>query len=156
VIEWEGGSAEVDVVVAATGGRPAPVPGYDAELPLVVDADMRVPGLEAVHAVGDIARVPHARFGELAFPHWDMAIGTGERAADAVAGIAGELDRLPYWWSDVGPRRLAEVGWAPAVAEWRVEDGLHVGREADGSVACVLVVDEPRRLRQARALLGGP
>jgi 3-phenylpropionate/trans-cinnamate dioxygenase ferredoxin reductase subunit len=152
-ISYEGGSVDVDAVVAATGGRPAPVPGLDADLPVLVDADMRVPGLDSVHAVGDAVRVPHVRFGEIAFPHWDMAIGTGERAADAIAGVAGELDRLPYWWSDIGPRRVAEVGWADAAVAWSDENGLHVGRDATGEPVAVLVVDEPRRLREARALL---
>lgn len=155
-ISYKGGALDADVVVAATGGRLVPPPGLGEglELPISVDSSMRVPGLDRVHAVGDLVLAPHARFGPMAFPHWDMAVGTGERAADAIAGVEGELDRMPYWWSDVGPRRLAEVGWADAVVEWRVEDGLHVGRDADGAVVCVLVVDEPRRLREARALVG--
>jgi 3-phenylpropionate/trans-cinnamate dioxygenase ferredoxin reductase component len=154
---WEEGApATVDVVVAATGGRQAAPPGISraAELPVAVDGAMRVPGLDRVHAVGDLAIVPHARFGPMVFPHWDMAIGTGERAADAIAGIDAALDRLPYWWSDIGERRLAEVGWAGAAVEWREESGLQVGRDAAGDAAAVLVVDEPRRLREARALLG--
>lgn len=154
-IVYEGGALDADVVVASTGGRLVPPPGIDAAaLPLAVDGSMRVPGYERVYAAGDLVLAPHARFGPIAFPHWDMAIGTGERAADAIAGVEGKFDRLPYWWSDIGPRRLAEVGWADAVAEWQVEDGLHVGRDADGAVACVLVVDDPRRLREARTLVG--
>ena len=152
----EGGSLAVDVVVAATGGRLVPPPGIpaDAVLPLPVDAGLRLEGLEGVHAVGDLVVVPHARFGPIVFPHWDMAIGTGEHAADAIAGVAGELDRLPYWWSDIGERRLAEVGWADAAAVWGEEGGIHVGRDDAGEVVAALVVDEPRRLREARALLG--
>jgi 3-phenylpropionate/trans-cinnamate dioxygenase ferredoxin reductase subunit len=152
----EGGSLTADVVVAATGGRLVPPPGLpaDAELPLAVDAALRLPGFEAAHAVGDLIVVPHARFGPIVFPHWDMAIATGERAADAIAGVAGELDRLPYWWSDIGERRLAEVGWADAAVEWNDEVGITVGRDAAGEIVAALVVDEPRRLREARALLG--
>lgn len=152
---YKGGSLAADIVVAATGGRQTAPPGIprDAELPLAVDGAMRVPGFQAVHAVGDVAVVPHARFGPIVFPHWDMAIGTGERAADAIARVDGQLDRLPYWWSDIGERRLAEVGWADAAVEWREEDGLHVGRDAAGEPVAVLVVDEPRRLREARALV---
>ncbi len=150
---YKSGELRADIVVASTGGRPAPVPGLDARGPLEVDASLRLPGLDVAYVVGDAAVVPHARFGPIVFPHWDMAIGTGERAADAIAGVDGELDRLPYWWSDIGPRRIAEVGWAGAAVEWRDEDGLHVGRDADGSVVCVMVVDEPRRLREARALV---
>ena len=141
--------------------RPAVVrslpPGLDVEateLPLRVGPDLRVPGLERVHAVGDLILAPHARFGPIRFPHWDMAIATGDRAADAIAGVESELDRLPYWWSDIGPRTFAEVGWAEAAMEWGEEDGLHVGRDATGEPVAVLVVDDPRKLRAGRALLG--
>ena len=65
-----------------------------------------------------------------------------------------ELDRLPYWWSDIGPQTFAEVGWADAATEWGEEDGLHVGRDATGEPVAVLVVDDPRKLRAGRALLG--
>lgn len=148
---------QADVVLAATGGRPLPPPGLEqAELPLAVDDSLRVPGLERVHAVGDLAAPRHARFGRLRFPHWDGAVGTGEHAADAIAGVgSGPYDRLPYWWSDIGETTIAEVGLAEAAVEWREEGGLHVGRDGDGAVVSVLVVDEPRRLREARALVLG-
>jgi 3-phenylpropionate/trans-cinnamate dioxygenase ferredoxin reductase subunit len=153
LVRHAGGEVEADVVVAATGGRHARVTGLDVDAPLRVGPEMLVPGHDAVYAAGDLVLVPHARFGPILFPHWDAAIGTGEQAADSIAGVAGDYDRLPYWWSDIGPRRLAEVGVAEAVAEWRQEDGLHVGRDARGVVACVTVVDEPRRLREARRLV---
>jgi 3-phenylpropionate/trans-cinnamate dioxygenase ferredoxin reductase component len=155
VVLHDAGAVEADAVVAATGGRHVAAPGLVAEYPLAVGGDLRVPGFERVHAVGDLVTVPHARFGPIEFPHWDMAIGTGEHAADAIAGVAGDLDRLPYWWSDIGPLRIAEVGWAGAVTEWRPEDRLHVGRDAGGEIVCVTVVDEPRRLREARQLVLG-
>jgi 3-phenylpropionate/trans-cinnamate dioxygenase ferredoxin reductase component len=154
---YQDGSLTADVVVAATGGRASVPPGLDvgaAELPLAVDTDLRVPGLARVHAVGDLILAPHARFGPIRFPHWDMAIATGDRAADAIAGVESELDRLPYWWTDIGARTFAEVGWADAAAEWGEEDGIHVGRGGAGEPVAALVVDDPRRLRAARALLG--
>ncbi len=152
------GTLEADVILVATGGVSAFPPGLESsriELPISVEADMLVPGYDRVHACGDLVLVPHARFGSIRFPHWDAAIGTGEQAADAIAGETAPYDRLPYWWSDIGPRRLAEVGWAGAVEEWTEENGLHVGRDAGGTAVCVLVVDEPRRLREARALVQG-
>jgi 3-phenylpropionate/trans-cinnamate dioxygenase ferredoxin reductase subunit len=152
-IRCDDGSFTADVVVAATGGRVVAPPGLELSAPVEVAADVAVPGYERVYAVGDLALVPHARFGLIRFPQWDAAVGTGEQAADAIAGVAGPYERLPYWWSDIGPRRLAEVGVAERAVEWRAEDGLHVGRAVDGAVAAVLVVDEPRRLREARALL---
>ena len=138
------------------GGVPFAPPGLSlepAQLPLAVADDMLVPGYERVYACGDLVLVPHARFGPMRFPHWDAAIGTGEHVADTIAGKGGPYERLPYWWSDIGPRRLAEVGFAGAVATWAEEDGLHVGRDAAGAPVCVLVVDAPRRLREARAIV---
>jgi NADPH-dependent 2,4-dienoyl-CoA reductase/sulfur reductase-like enzyme len=157
VARYVGGTLTADVVVAATGGRPFVPPGLGvdaSELPLTVGPDLRVTGFEHVYAVGDLILAPHARFGPIRFPHWDMAIATGDRAGDAIAGVESELDRLPYWWTDIGPRTFAELGWADAAVEWREEDGLHVGRDAAGEPVAVLVVDEPRKLRAARALLG--
>lgn len=152
----EHGTLEGDVVLVATGGTPLPPPGIERGRPLPpfeLGPDMRLPGHERAFACGDLVLVPHARFGPIRFPHWDAAIGTGEQAADSVAGVAGPYERLPYWWSDIGPRRLAEVGWAGAVREWTEEGGLHVGRDGGGHPVCVLVVDEPRRVREARRLL---
>jgi 3-phenylpropionate/trans-cinnamate dioxygenase ferredoxin reductase subunit len=155
VTTTEHGTFIAELVLAATGGRPAAPPGLSSvELPLAVDATMRVPGCERVYAAGDLVLVPHARFGPIRFPHWDAAIGTGEQAADSIAGVAGPYERLPYWWSDIGTLRLAEVGVAEQVATWHDVDGMHVGRDASGEVVCALVVDEPRRLREARALVG--
>jgi 3-phenylpropionate/trans-cinnamate dioxygenase ferredoxin reductase subunit len=150
------GTLEADVILAATGGVPFAPPGLPlepAQLPLAVKEDMLVPGHERVYACGDLVLVPHARFGPMRFPHWDAAIGTGEHVADTIAGSGGPYERLPYWWSDIGPRRLAEVGFAGAVADWAEEDGLHVGRDTSGEPVCVLVVDAPRRLREARAIV---
>lgn len=150
------GTLAADVVLVATGGVPLLPPGLahgEMELPLAVGANMQVPGHPRAFACGDLVLVPHARFGPLRFPHWDAAIGTGEQAADAVAGVAAPYERLPYWWSDIGPRRLAEVGVAAQAATWAEESGLRVGRDEQGGPVCVLVVDEPRRLREARALV---
>jgi 3-phenylpropionate/trans-cinnamate dioxygenase ferredoxin reductase subunit len=150
------GELAADLVLVATGGTVVAPPGLadrDLAFPLEVGPDLRVPGHELVHAVGDLVVVPHARFGPLRFPHWDMAIGTGEHAADVIAGVSAELTRLPYWWTDIGSHTFAEVGWADAAAEWSDEDGMYVGRDEAGEPVAALVVDEPRRLREARALV---
>ena len=155
VLHHARGEVVADVVVAATGGLALAPPGIDTEPPLSLDPGLRLPGRPSAYACGDLVLVPHARFGPIRFPHWDAAIGTGEHVADGIAGVAGPYERLPYWWSDIGPRRLAEVGVASLAAGFTEEEGLHVGRDASGEAVCVLVVDAPRRLREARALLSG-
>ena len=134
-----------DVVVAATGGRQRP--GY----PLETDASMRVDATN--FAIGDCALPVHARFGRIASPHWTPAVATALVAARTILGEHVVYDELPYWWSDIGPRRIDEVGHAPAAATWDTEDGLLVGRDAGGDPACVTLLDQPRRLRDARRLL---
>jgi 3-phenylpropionate/trans-cinnamate dioxygenase ferredoxin reductase subunit len=159
VVRHARGELEADVVVAATGGRSVLPPGLDAGL-LADDGTLRVveggriPGLERVHAAGDLVTLPHARWGAIRFPQWDAAVGSGEHVADAIAGVGGPYTRLPYWWSDLGSHRVAEVGWAGAAVTWAAEDGLSVGRDPTGAIAAVLIVDAPRRVREARALVG--
>jgi hypothetical protein len=41
-------------------------------------------------------------FGPMCLPHRDVAIGTGERAAGAIAGQAGPYQRLQYWRREAG------------------------------------------------------
>jgi NADPH-dependent 2,4-dienoyl-CoA reductase/sulfur reductase-like enzyme len=148
------GRLEADVVVAATGGRPAPVPWLpDKAFPIEVEGSMGVPGHPGLFAIGDCAAPLHPRYGRLRFPHWDAAVGTAERAAEAITGTPGEYERLPYWWTDIGSRRLAEVGLADLAVEWNDEDGLQVGRDDEGRPVAVLVAEDPRRLREARELL---
>jgi 3-phenylpropionate/trans-cinnamate dioxygenase ferredoxin reductase component len=149
------GRLEADLVIAATGGRPVPLPGLPhATVPIEVDAAMRLPDHHSVYVIGDCVAPPHARFGRLYFPHWAAAIATADLAAGAIAGDVAEYDALPYWWSDIGPLRVAEFGVASLVAEWNDEDGLLVGRDADDNVACVCVIGGPKRMREARALFG--
>jgi pyruvate/2-oxoglutarate dehydrogenase complex dihydrolipoamide dehydrogenase (E3) component len=148
------GTLTADAVLVATGGRPTLPPGLDQlEWPAPVDSDLRLPGHDHVYVVGDLAAPVHAHHGRLPMPHWDMAVRTGVKAAQTIAGEHASLDHVPYWWSEIGEHRLAEYGVASAAESWELEDGLYVGRDAEGDVAAVLVVDEPQRVRQARAML---
>ncbi len=150
----EHGPFEADLVIAATGGRPVPLPGLaDVTVPIEVDAAMRIPGYDRVYAIGDCARPQHVRYGRLYFPQWAAAIATADLAADAIAGIVADYDVLPYWWSNIGPLRVAEFGVAGLVAEWEdARDGLLIGRDATGEVTCTTVIGAPKRMREARAL----
>jgi 3-phenylpropionate/trans-cinnamate dioxygenase ferredoxin reductase subunit len=150
----EHGVIEADVVIAATGGRGARLPGLpDLETPIPVDGAMRVPGYDGVYAIGDCALPVHARYGRVSFPHWDAAIAMADVAAATITGEEGCYDRLPFWWSDVGPLRVAEVGVGSLAVEWQEDAGMHLGRNAEGELVSALVVNDPRRVREARALL---
>jgi 3-phenylpropionate/trans-cinnamate dioxygenase ferredoxin reductase subunit len=152
------GDLPCDVVVSAAGFRSSLPPALaDDPRRLAVDADasLRVEGLDDVWACGDCVTFPHPRFGRIGIPHWDHALWSGRHVADTIAGGNGAYVRDPYFFSDIGPLRLQQVGHAPSAVEWQREDGLRVGRDAAGRPACILLVNAAPRLREARELLAG-
>jgi 3-phenylpropionate/trans-cinnamate dioxygenase ferredoxin reductase component len=155
VVTGEHGSLPFDVVIGATGVATTLVPGVGVEGEPVLDTDetLAVLGRDGVWACGDLARHPHPRHGRIVIPHWDHARASGAHVAEAILGQRGPYVREPYWFSDVGRLRVQQVGLAAAACEWRLEDGLHVGRDADGRPACVVLLDLPSRLKDARGLV---
>jgi len=143
--------ADVVLVAAGVGGTLPPALGGGA----TVDTDERlaVAGADGVWVCGDVAAFPHPRFGRIAIPHWDNARAGGAHAAAAVLGATAPYVRDPYWFSDIGPLRIQQVGLAPAACEWSHRDGLHVGHGDDGRPACIVLLDAPERLNDARRLL---
>jgi 3-phenylpropionate/trans-cinnamate dioxygenase ferredoxin reductase subunit len=149
------GRLEADVILAATGvAGTLPKGAADADA-MHVDTDegLRVPGHADTWACGDVARYPHPRFGRLAVPHWDHARASGAHVALTIAGARTAYARDPYWFSDIGRLRIQQVGHEGAVVEWRERAGLDVGVDASGRPACVLVLNAPARVREARALI---
>jgi pyruvate/2-oxoglutarate dehydrogenase complex dihydrolipoamide dehydrogenase (E3) component len=149
------GPLRADLVLAATGVAATLPPGAAGPGAAHLDTDerLRVAGMAGTWACGDVARFPHPRFGMLTVPHWDHARATGEHVAAAIAGARTAYARDPYWFSDIGRLRIQQVGHEEAVVEWRERDGLDVGVDAAGRPACVLVLNAPARVREARALV---
>ena len=154
VVAVEGAElVEADVVLTAAGVRstlPQPL-GNDGRA--ATDERLAVPGVDRVWVCGDLAAVPHPRYGRISVPHWDMARASGAHAARAVLGDRRPFVREPYWFSDIGRLRIQQVGLASAACEWRDRDGLSVGLDAAGRPACVLLMNTPQRLAEARRLL---
>ena len=147
------GRIAADVIVTAAGVA-STLPGELGTGPTVdTDERLAVEGLDGVWACGDTAAFPHARFGRIAVPHWDNARAGGDHVARAILGSTQPFSRDPYWFSDIGPLRVQQVGFEPAVCEWSVRDGLHVGHADDGRAACVLLLNSPNRLNDARRLV---
>jgi NADPH-dependent 2,4-dienoyl-CoA reductase/sulfur reductase-like enzyme len=147
------GVVPADVVLSATGVAATLPPALGGGQSVATDATLAVPGRDAVWVCGDVAAFPHPRFGRIAVPHWDNARASGAHAADAVLGSNATYVRDPYWFSDIGPLRIQQVGLAAAACEWAGTDGLHVGHDTAGRPACVVLLDAPQRLNDARRLL---
>jgi 3-phenylpropionate/trans-cinnamate dioxygenase ferredoxin reductase subunit len=154
------GTLAADVVIAAAGVR-ATVPAElaNASRPPAIDVDehLRVPGLDGVYAIGDAVSFPHPRYGRIAIPHWDHARASGVHVAATIGGARAPYARDPYWFSDIGPLRLQQVGHAGSVVEWEDRgEGLRLGLGADGLPCSALLVNAPTRLKEARALVAAP
>ena len=151
------GDIACDVVISAAGfgsSLPPELAGPDGRgLTLAADERLRVTGHEGVWACGDCVSFPHPRWGRIAIPHWDHALWSGRHAADSILGATTAYVREPYFFSDIGPLRIQQVGVADAAVDWRDEDGLVVGRDGRGATACVLLLNAPARLRDARELV---
>jgi 3-phenylpropionate/trans-cinnamate dioxygenase ferredoxin reductase component len=147
------GDIAADVVIAVAGVRATLPPALGGGLDVDTDERLRVLGADRVWACGDVAAFPHPRFGRIAVPHWDNARASGVHAAESVLGADGAYDRDPYWFSDIGPLRIQQVGFAPAACEWVRRDDLHVGHDDRGRPACVVLLGAPTRLNDARRML---
>lgn len=152
------GDLHCDIVVSAAGFRsslPPELIGPDPRvLTLAADEQLRVLGQERLWACGDCVSFPHPRWGRIAIPHWDHARWSGRHVADSILGSSEPYVREPYFFSDIGRLRVQQVGVVSTVAEWHDDDGLVVGRDTTGAPACVLLLNAPARLREARELVG--
>jgi 3-phenylpropionate/trans-cinnamate dioxygenase ferredoxin reductase component len=151
------GDLHCDLVVSAAGfcsSLPAELVGPDPRaLTLPADERLRVIGRERVWACGDNVSFPHPRWGRIAIPHWEHAFWSGRHVAESILGSTAPYVRDPYFFSDIGPLRIQQVGVADAAVEWLDEDGVVVGRDRSGAPGCVLLLNAPARLREARELI---
>ena len=147
------GDLRADVVIAATGIRATLPPALGGGLHVDTDERLRVCGADRVWACGDVAAFPHPRFGRIAIPHWDNARAGGAHVADSVLGAPAPYTRDPYWFSDIGPLRIQQIGFAAAACEWERRDDLHVGRDDQGRPTCVVLLNAPGRLNDARRMI---
>jgi 3-phenylpropionate/trans-cinnamate dioxygenase ferredoxin reductase subunit len=151
------GDVPCDVVISAAGFRtslPEELVGEDAwALTLAADQQLRVIGRERFWACGDCVSFPHPRWGRIGIPHWDHALWSGRHVAESILGSTAPYVREPYFFSDIGSLRIQQVGRSDAAVEWHADEGLVVGRDSDGVPACVLLLNAPARLREARELV---
>ncbi|MBW5486203.1 NAD(P)/FAD-dependent oxidoreductase [Streptomyces bambusae] len=169
VLLADGRALPAGAVVVGIGARPATgwLAGSGVELgpdgSVTADARLRT-SLPDVHAVGDCASFPSARYGaRLLVHHWDNALqGPRTVAANILAGLTGgpeqTYDPVPYFWSEQFGRFVQYAGhhagadtllWRgdPAEAAWSV------CWLRDGTLVAVLAVGRPRDLAQGRKLI---
>ncbi len=169
VVLDDGTRLPADAVVVGIGARPATawLAGSGIELgahgEVLADAHLRTSAPD-VHAVGDCASFPSARYGErLLVHHWDNALqGPRTVAADIVGSPGGEdpapYDPVPYFWSEQFGRFVQYAGHHTAADTtlWRGEPSgpaWTVCWLREGRLVALLAVGRPRDLAQGRRLI---
>ncbi len=166
VVLDDGTRLPADAVVVGIGARPAT--GWLAGSGIALGAHGEVladdrlrASVPDVHAVGDCASFPSARYGErLLVHHWDNALqGPRTVAADIVGAPGGEVyDPVPYFWSEQFGRFVQYAGHHAAADTtlWRGDPAgpaWTVCWLREGRLVAVLAVGRPRDLAQGRRLI---
>jgi NADPH-dependent 2,4-dienoyl-CoA reductase/sulfur reductase-like enzyme len=147
----DGALVEADVVVVGIGVIPNVdwLEGSGAELDngVLCDETLRVVGLSNVWAAGDVARWPHAKYGEIRIEHWTNAVEQGQHVAGCMTGDVKPFATVPFVWSDQYDHRIQIVGRPSPTDEIRVVHGSldappwAVEHVRDGDVMGVTGVD---------------
>lgn len=160
----DGSRLPADLLVVGIGAEPATDwlagSGVEVDDGVVCDATLRT-SADGVWAAGDVARVGRRT------EHWTAAHEQGRLAGANAAGwlrgeAPGELDLVPYVWSDLCGGKVQLLGETTGADAVEVVEGpggtsgpwlaLH-GRE--GRLVGVLARDLPGRVMKFRRLLGG-
>ncbi|MEU0138183.1 FAD-dependent oxidoreductase [Streptomyces sp. NPDC006296] len=161
----DGRTIPAGAVVVGIGARPAT--GWLAGSGIAlgpdgsVTADRRLrTSLPDVHAVGDCASFPSARYGErLLVHHWDNALrGPRTVAASLAGGAVRAYDPVPYFWSEQFGRFVQYAGRHAGADTllWRgtaADPAWTVCWLRQGVLVALLAVGRPRDLAQGRKLV---
>lgn len=149
-----------DLVVVGIGASPATEWLADSGLPIdngvECDADLRVVGHPEIFAAGDVARWPHAHYGEpIRVEHWTNANEHGAMVAAAITGAPAPRVQVPYVWSDQYDHRIQIVGLPSrgtlaCLAGDGPQDLIAVYVDDAGTVVGGVVVDDPRAFMKLR------
>ncbi|MFD9501574.1 NAD(P)/FAD-dependent oxidoreductase [Streptomyces sp. NPDC060035] len=152
-------------VIVGIGARPATGWLAGSGIALGPDGSVTADGslrtsLPDVHAVGDCASFPSARYGErLLVHHWDNALQGPRTVAAAIAdGRYRTYDPVPYFWSEQFGRFVQYAGHHAGADTmlWRgdpADPAWTVCWLREGVLVAVLAVGRPRDLAQARKLV---
>ena len=138
----EGGSVEVDVVIAGVGAEPetalAAAAGIEVGDGIVVDSRFATSAPD-VFAAGDCCRYPHPLYDGklLRLESWRAALEHGAAAARAILGNTDGYTGVPWFWSDQHDLSLQVTGLTSAADHEVVRlrpDGVEIwfGLDASG------------------------
>lgn len=149
-----------ELVVVGIGADPATSWLTDSGLPIdngvECEADLRVVGHPEIFAAGDVARWPHAHYGEpIRIEHWTNANEHGALVAAGITGGDAPRVNAPYVWSDQYGHRIQIVGLPSRGTLTHLggegpDDVVAVYADDRGVVVGGVVVDDPRAFMKLR------
>lgn len=159
----DGDRVPADVVVLGLGTVPETSwlvdSGLDLRDGVVCDERLAARGATGVHAVGDVARWRHPRYGEdIRVEHWTNAVETAGVVAANLTGTPTIHDAVPYVWTEQLGGRLLVHGRVRPQDELRVVHGdldaeFVAVTGADGLLQSVVGYGAVRPLVRYRKLL---
>ncbi|WP_236653532.1 NAD(P)/FAD-dependent oxidoreductase [Streptacidiphilus melanogenes] len=155
----DGRELAADAVVVGIGARPDNAWLAGSGIPLddrgAVAADARLrAGSAEVHAVGDCASFPSARYGRrLTVHHWDNALQGARVVAADILGGEVVYDPVPYFWSEQFGHMVQVAGIIDPSARQVARGDDTVLWVREDRLEAVLTVDKPRDLAQGRKLI---
>ncbi|WP_306904438.1 NAD(P)/FAD-dependent oxidoreductase [Arthrobacter pascens] len=165
VVLSDGTSIDADVVVLGIGARPVTDWLHGSGLTLTdgVVCDENLMAAPGIYAIGDVAKWPHPKFGQLLrVEHWTNAHEQGTAAARHYLGVGGPFENVPYVWTDQFGYRIQVYGKTTDA------DLIHRVPSANPSVPRIVLygsgsrlmaalgVDDPRSLLPLRRLIAQP
>ena len=147
-----------DVVVVGIGTVPATGwlggSGLEIDDGVRCDSRLRAIGVDHVHAVGDVAKWPHAFYeAGMRIEHWTNANEHAAVVAADLTGTAAPRVTVPYVWSDQYGHRIQIVGRPAAGKPVLLRGGrstLAAYVDTDGVLVGAVAVDDPRALMACR------
>jgi NADPH-dependent 2,4-dienoyl-CoA reductase/sulfur reductase-like enzyme len=121
--------------------------GAETDNGVLCDETLAVVGVPNAWAAGDVARWPHAKYGEIRIEHWTNAVEQGQHVGAVIMGDVKPFATVPFVWSDQYAHRIQIVGRPSPTDEIRVVHGLLdappwvVEHVRDGEVMGVTGVD---------------
>jgi NADPH-dependent 2,4-dienoyl-CoA reductase/sulfur reductase-like enzyme len=163
VLLTDGSRLPADVVVLGLGTVPETGwlsgAGLDLRDGVVCDETLAAVGAEGVHAVGDVARWRHPRYGEdVRVEHWTNAVETAAVVAANLTGTPTVHDTVPYVWTEQLGGRVQVFGRVRPQDELRIVHGdlgdvFVAVTGGDGLLQAAVGFGAPRQLTPFRKLL---
>jgi 3-phenylpropionate/trans-cinnamate dioxygenase ferredoxin reductase subunit len=162
LVTREGRRVEGDFAVVGVGVEPVTEVAAHGDVPvdggIPVDATLRT-SVDAVWAIGDVARHDHPVFGPIRVEHFDNALKMGDHVAANLLGANAAFDDPHWFWSDQYDAEIQmagfATGWDQTVIRGSLEERAFTAFLLDGGrLLSVFSMNRKHDVRRSMPLIG--